>query len=88
VAIKTYVERNAGHPWDGRKGFDVLHLQADTQPEMDQLVEAAKKKFWQPWLIGKSEETGLPGGAMFKPCDITSNWDDSPERPHPGCPRG
>lgn len=86
---RTTVQRNAGHPWDGNKrpGFDLLRVQADTQEEMNALVVAAEKKFWRPWLIGINDATGLPGGAMYKPCDIKHDWHDSPEKPHPGCPR-
>lgn len=86
---RTTVLRNAGHPWDRdiRPGFDLLFISVDNQSEMDALVEAAEKKFWQPWLIGFNEETGLPGGVMYKPCDIKADWHDSPDKPHPGCPR-
>lgn len=85
MTIISEVFRNQGHPWDGRAGFDHLYVNANKQEEMDAFVAAAKKKFWAPWLIGTSDETGLPGGLMFKPSGITVPWDDSPERPHPGC---
>lgn len=84
MAVKVDVQRDSGHPWDGRPGFDLLHLDADTQEEMDALVKNAERKFWQPWLIGVSEATGKPGGAMYKPCDANAPWDDSPSKPHPG----
>ena len=86
MALRFHVERNAGHPWDGRVGFDVLHLHADTSAEMDAAVDAAKRKFWQSWLIGTSADGPACGGAMYKPCNASSRWDDSPERPHPGSP--
>ena len=81
----TKIER-AGHPWDGaaRPEFDHLYVQADTQAEMDAGVLAAKAKFWEPWLIGTNEETGLPGGVMFKPTGINAPWSDSPTQKHPG----
>lgn len=78
------VVRNAGHPWDNRQGFDHLYVTADTAAEMDALVEAAKRKFWEPWLIGVSDDTGLPGGLMFKPSGLMEPWFDSPDSPHPG----
>lgn len=87
MATQTTVQRNAGHPWDGRPGFDLLWLEADTQEEMDAMVKRAEKKFWQPWLIGLTEATGKPGGAMYKPCDANSPWEDGPKNPHPGNPR-
>lgn len=89
MATKMHVSKNAGHPWDGlkRPGFDLLEFEADTQAEADALVAQAKAKYWDAWLIGVSEATGLPGGVMFKPCDILEPWHDSPQHPHPGCPR-
>lgn len=84
MATETTVQRDIGHPWDGRPGFDILHLEADTQEEIDVLVKRAKEKFWGTWLIGINEETGLLGGAMYKPCDANSPWEDSPDKPHPG----
>lgn len=81
---RIHVTRNAGHPWDGRPGFDILELEADTQAELDKAVKEAASRFWQPWLIGVGETTGLPGGAMYKPCDARAPWFDSPEKPHPG----
>ena len=87
MPLQTQVVRNAGHPWDGRQGFDLLHVQADTDAEMRKFVAGAQKKFWQPWLIGVCENTQLPGGVLFKPCDIDEPWVDSPECPHPGRPR-
>lgn len=86
--VTCHVERNAGHPWDSqRKGFDVLHVRAESDAALDRFLTMAKMKFWQPWLIGKEESTGKPGGALFKPCDIAQPWEDSPEQPHPGCVR-
>lgn len=84
MSLRLQVERNAGHPWDGRDGFDVLHLHADTSGEMDAAVNAAKRKFWQCWLIGISDNGSGFGGAMYKPCNALFAWHDSPERPHPG----
>lgn len=84
------VVRDAGHPWDGRAGFDHLYLNAKTQEELDGLVEKAADKFWSPWLVGTNELDGQPGAVMYKPCDIQEPWDDSVEEPHPGIerPRG
>ena len=89
MAVEFHVSRDAGHPWDGmdRPGFDILEIRTDTEIEMNALVAQAKAKFWQPWLIGTNENTGLPGGALYKPCDLNEPWHDSPEYPHPGCPR-
>lgn len=74
--MKFEVARNAGHPGDSRAGFDLLFLDATTQAEMDALVNTAKRKFWQPWLIGTSENTGQPGGVMYKPSGANAPWQD------------
>ena len=87
MPVKTHVERNAGHPWDGRSGFDVLHVQADTEAGMAVFLAAAKKRFWSRWLIGTREDTGLPGDALFKLCDIAMPWEHSQECRRPGCVR-
>lgn len=84
MPLRLHLARDAGHPWDGRPGFDVLHMEADTRAELDAAVRVAESKFWQPWLIGVCELKGLPGGAMYKPCDARAPWTDHPDRPHPG----
>lgn len=75
---RTHVMRDAGHPWDGRSGFDLLFVDADTQIELDQLVLAANKKHWHDWLIGQDEATGKPGGVMYKPSGLSRPWRDVP----------
>ncbi len=84
MALRTHITRDAGHPWDGRPGFDILELEADTQSELDAAVKEATRKLWQTWIIGIGEVNKLPGGAMFKPCDAQSSWTDSPDQRHPG----
>ena len=77
---KTTVVRNAGHPWDGRHGWDHLYVEATTEVEMDQLVAKAKKRFWDCWLVGVNEATGLPGGIMYKPSGARAAWIDNHPR--------
>lgn len=84
MATTAEVQRDSGHPWDGRPGFDLLHLNADSQVEMEALVKEAERKFWRAWLVGIDESTGRPGGVMYKPCDTKAPWEDSPKKPHPG----
>lgn len=78
------LHRNVGHPWDGRPGFDLLGITADTQGELDQLIDEAKLKFWQVWISGFDSRTNNPAAALYKPCGISMPWDDSFEKPHPG----
>ena len=75
------VQRNAGHPWDGAPGFDVLILESDTKVELDAGVKLAAKKFWEPWLIGSRTDTGKPGGALYKPSGAEAPWYDTAFRP-------
>ena len=83
ATVKTEVLRNHGHPWDARKGFDVLLLDVNSQAELDAAVAAAAEKFWQPWVVG-AREGGTLGGAFYKPCGANAPWEDSAEQPHPG----
>lgn len=80
MAHTIEIERNAGHPWDSRPGFDLMYVNADTKAEMDKLVVSAGSKFWKPWLIGQNDSTGLPGGLMYKPCSATAPWEDDPKK--------
>ena len=76
----TTVVRDAGHPWDGRPGWDHLYVEATTEAEMNDLVAKAKMRFWDSWLIGVNEATGLPGGIMYKPSGARAPWTDNPSR--------
>ena len=78
------ITRDTGHPWDGRPGFDIMEVEADSAPVMDRVVAVAREKFWNPWLVGLCEDTGLPGAVFYKPCDIMAPWSDDPTSPHPG----
>lgn len=78
------VARNAGHPWDQRPGFDLLHIEAEDQTSLDQAVILAISKYWSSWFIGFSDNTNKPAAVLYKPCCISSPWHDSLENPHPG----
>lgn len=81
---KFLVARNAGHPWDGRDGFDLLFINTETQYELNKAIKAAEEKYWVRWLVGLNEKSNKPGGVMYKPCGIQEPWIDTPENPHPG----
>lgn len=76
MTFKFEIQYNAGHPWDGREGFDLLLMDADNQAEMDDAVRAAEARLWQPWLIGTNASTGSPGGVMYKPSGASGPWED------------
>lgn len=81
---KVAVFPDQGHPWDGRPGFDLMEINADNQTEFDELVAKARAEFWEPWILGKDDLTGRPGGVMYKPSGINEPWEDAPEKPHAG----
>lgn len=85
--LEKNLTRNTGHPWDGRAGFDILELRADTQAEMDEAIKKAQKKFWNVWISGVEENTGKPGAFLYKPCDMDVPWNDEPSNPVAGRPR-
>jgi len=83
------VQRNAGHPWDGRKGFDLMAVDFDTERERDESVKAAEAKFWKPWIVGfNSSKENKPSAVFYKPSGLNKPWDDGPKNPHPGCVNG
>lgn len=87
MPIQIIKHENAGHPWVGRPGFDHLELQADTEADLTVLVDAATRKFWQPWLIGTCGD-GTPGGVLYQPSGFREVWADSLSHPHPGAVTG
>ena len=80
MTTKATVVRNAGHPWDGRSGWDHLYVEASTEAEMDELVAKAKTRYWDCWLIGVNESSGCPGGLLYKPSGVRAVWTDNPHR--------
>lgn len=87
MTLHIEVQRNAGHPWDGRAGFDQMVISAEDEAVLQKAVTSAERKFWSSWLVGTSGATGKPGGVLYKPCDIRAQWHDSPQQPHSGCMR-
>ena len=82
MAITVEVLRDYGHPWDKRPGFDLMYLHTNSKTELDTAVASAERKFWQPWLLGTSEDTGKPCGVMYKPSGIKRPWHDLLEHPY------
>lgn len=85
IVIEVKVVRNGGHPWDGRPGFDIMVIEAQSRAELDRAVATAHRKFWSTWIVGECEGTKMPGGVFYKPCGIAEAWEDRLEQPHPGC---
>lgn len=79
MAVEFVVDRNCGHPWDRRPGWDGMYVTADTPEELSSFIAAAGKKFWNCWVDGPSEETGKPGAYLYKPIGATRPWKDDPD---------
>lgn len=83
------VRRNAGHPWDGRAGFDLMTVDFESERERDEGVKAAEAKLWKPWIVGFNGAQGdKPSAVFYKPSGIKRPWEDGPGNPHPGCVNG
>lgn len=81
--IEKYLTRNAGHPWDGRPGFDLLGVTAKTDEELTVFIEKAALKFWSVWIAGYSESKDgkrVSSAVLYKPCGQARPWGDTPEK--------
>jgi hypothetical protein len=83
MAVRQQLVRNGGHLWDGRPGFGLMGVEADSSDELVRFAMAAGRKHWQIWLLGKDEHD-RPGGVLYKPSGQFEPWQDDPETPHPG----
>lgn len=75
MAHEIHVTKDFGHPWTGEKGWDLLEAKADTEEELDRLIQAAESKYWNVWL---RDNTGNIGVAMYKPTGATRKWECRP----------
>lgn len=84
--INVDIRREVGHPTDDRPGFDLMEIKADTESELEKAMHAAKQKFWECWICGINDKTGVPTptAIMYKPSGIKESWEDSLKDPHPG----
>lgn len=83
------VQRQVGHPWDDRPGFDLMTIDADTGQERDKLVRDAESKYWKPWIVGfNTGNNDMPSAVFYKPSGLNAAWTDLPDQPHPGCING
>jgi crotonobetainyl-CoA:carnitine CoA-transferase CaiB-like acyl-CoA transferase len=84
MAVQTHLQRNGGHPWDGRQGFDLLHVRAETQVELNNYIQRALAKHWATWIAGQADESDVPACLLYKPSGARGAWSDTPESRHPG----
>ncbi len=75
---RTEFRRDAGHPWDGRPGWDVLIAHFEDEDQRDRCIHAAAAKFWKPWLVGRVELTGQLAAVLYRPSGATTPWTDDP----------
>jgi len=62
------------HPWTDEKGWDHLEVRADSRAELDTLIEAARRKFWEVWICDAEQRMAL----LYKPSGALAPWEDSP----------
>ena len=82
--INVDIQREVGHPWDNRPGFDLMRIKANSESELEKAMRVARQKFWECWICGINDKTGIPTAIMYKPSGIKENWEDSLKDPHPG----
>lgn len=75
MAIHQHLLRGTGHPFTRERGWDMLEVQADTEPELDRYIAAAARKFWKVWIRSKDGQRTV---ALYKPAGRSSDWDDVP----------
>jgi hypothetical protein len=81
--ITSIIERNAGHPDDGRAGFDRLTVDADTKEEIDNAVTLAEARLWHTWVLGTRHPDGVFEAVLYKQSDLIASWHDGPSGLHP-----
>lgn len=74
------VKRNAGHPWSGADGWDLLVLELDTVEALDAKIDEAIGKWWRIWVRDQARCSSV----LFKPAGATEPWEDLPRH---GTPR-
>lgn len=67
------VERNAGHPWSGAAGWDIMTIVVPSPERAAELVSAGERKHWRLWIQSAA------GIVMYKPSGAVCAWDDSPQ---------
>lgn len=55
----------------------MLEAEADSEAEMDRLVQAAERKFWNTWL---RDNTGQIAVVMYKPAGANRKWECRPKK--------
>lgn len=83
--LKKTIRENAGHPWDGRNGWDGMDVLADTKEELDSFIKTARKQHWSVWIegsVGRPDGTpdiqGRPAAYLYKPHRVKSVWSENP----------
>lgn len=82
------VKRDVTHPVTKKPGFDLMEIKTHSAQALADSIKEAESKFWQVWTHGFDRKRNMGGALLYKPCDIDEPWNDTPEQPHPGRPRG
>lgn len=79
MAIDFKIDRGAGHPWDGREGWDMLDVKADSEEYLTTFINNAAKKYWKVWI---RDNCGGISAILFKPSGATRDWVDEGLKRH------
>jgi hypothetical protein len=77
MAHELHITRNAGHPWTQEEGWDLLEAKADSETELDTLIQVAERKFWNTWI---RDNTGQTAVVMYKPAGADRKWECRPSK--------
>lgn len=69
------IHRNAGHPWDGRPGWDLMEVKATTEAALTRFIVQAAEKFWNVWI---QDNTGQASAVLYKPSSAAALWSEAP----------
>ncbi|HKE93939.1 MAG TPA: hypothetical protein VKB34_06515 [Povalibacter sp.] len=64
--LRIHVDRNAGHPATGLRGFDRMLISADLQGELDEAIVEAQTQHWRLWTSSHLGPIGAPTAVLYK----------------------
>ena len=71
---RVHLDRETGHPWSQEDGWDQLYVFAQTDEQLDLVIEHYKRKFWDVWI---RDNKGKVSAVVYRPRGATGPWADS-----------